>query len=235
VNGQRALLVEDSPEFVTVVTRLLEQLGFAVVVARDGDRAVTLARSEHPDLIVLDVTLPDIDGFEVCRKVREFTDAYVLMVTARHEELDKVVGFSVGADDYVTKPFSARELTARIKAMGRRPRQPADPELRDFGRLRVDPRAREVSLGGDAVDLTKIEFDILDLLSGSPRQTFTRRQLLEQVWGGSWFGDDHVIDVHVGNLRRKLGESATTPLHIRTVRGVGYRFDPGRTGTARRP
>jgi len=227
VSGQRALLVEDSPEFVTVVTRLLEQLGFAVSVARDGDRAVTLARAEHPDLIVLDVTLPDTDGFEVCRKLREFTDAYVLMVTARQEELDKVVGFSVGADDYVTKPFSGRELTARIKAMTRRPRLPTTPEQRDFGRLGVDPRAREVTLDGRPVDLTKIEFDILDLLSGSPRQTFTRRQVLEQVWGGSWFGDDHVIDVHVGNLRKKLGESATTPRHIRTVRGVGYRFDPG--------
>ena len=227
MSGQRALLVEDSPEFVTVVTRLLEQLGFAVSVARDGDRAVTLARAEHPDLIVLDVTLPDTDGFEVCRKLREFTDAYVLMVTARQEELDKVVGFSVGADDYVTKPFSGRELTARIKAMTRRPRLPTTPEQRDFGRLGVDPRAREVTLDGRPVDLTKIEFDILDLLSGSPRQTFTRRQVLEQVWGGSWFGDDHVIDVHVGNLRKKLGESATTPRHIRTVRGVGYRFDPG--------
>jgi DNA-binding response OmpR family regulator len=227
VSGQRALLVEDSPEFVTVVTRLLEQLGFAVSVARDGDRAVTLARAEQPDLIVLDVTLPGTDGFEVCRKLREFTDAYVLMVTARQEELDKIVGFSVGADDYVTKPFSGRELTARIKAMARRPRLPATPEQRDFGRLRVDPRAREVTLDGRPVELTKIEFDILDLLSGSPRQTLTRRQVLEQVWGGSWFGDAHLIDVHVGNLRKKLGESATTPRHIRTVRGVGYRFDPG--------
>jgi len=227
VNGQRALLVEDSPEFVAVVTRLLEQLGFAVSVARDGGRAVALARAEQPDLIVLDVTLPDIDGFEVCRKLREFTDAYVLMVTARQDEVDKVVGFSVGADDYVTKPFSGRELAARIKAMARRPRQPATPDLRDFGRLRVDPNAREVTLDGHTLDVTKIEFDILDLLSARPRQIFTRRQVLERVWGGSWFGDDHVIDVHVGNLRRKLGESATSPHHIRTVRGVGYRFDPG--------
>jgi DNA-binding response OmpR family regulator len=226
VAGQRALLVEDSPEFVAVVSGLLEQIGFAVSVAGDGDRAVALARAERPDLIVLDVTLPDVDGFEVCRKLREFTDAYVLMVTARHDELDKVVGFSVGADDYVTKPFSGRELTARIKAMARRPRAPAAPELRDFGRLRIDPLAREVILDGRPVDLTKIEFDIVDLLSASPRQTFTRRQLLEQVWGGTWFGDDHVIDVHVGNLRKKLGESATAPRHIRTVRGVGYRFDP---------
>jgi len=227
VGGQRALLVEDSPEFVLVVKRLLEQAGFDVAVARDGGRALDRARERQPDLVVLDVTLPGMDGFEVCRKLREFTDAYVLMVTARDEEVDKVVGFSVGADDYVTKPFSGRELSARIKAMGRRPRTPPGPTLRDFGRLRIDPAAREAVLEGRLLELTKIEFDVLDLLSGSPRQTFTRRQLLEQVWGGSWFGDDHVIDVHVGNLRKKLGESATTPRHIRTVRGVGYRFDPG--------
>jgi DNA-binding response OmpR family regulator len=226
VGGQRALLVEDSPEFVLVVKRLLEQAGFDVAVARDGGRALDLARERKPDLVVLDVTLPGMDGFEVCRKLREFTDAYVLMVTARDEEVDKVVGFSVGADDYVTKPFSGRELSARIKAMGRRPRTPPGPTLRDFGRLRIDPAAREAVLEGRLLELTKIEFDVLDLLSGSPRQTFTRRQLLEQVWGGSWFGDDHVIDVHMGNLRRKLGESAAHQRLVRTVRGVGYRFDP---------
>ena len=226
MGGQRALLVEDSPEFVLVVKRLLEQAGFDVAVARDGGRALDLARERKPDLVVLDVTLPGMDGFEVCRKLREFTDAYVLMVTARDEEVDKVVGFSVGADDYVTKPFSGRELSARIKAMGRRPRTPPGPTLRDFGRLRIDPAAREAVLEGRLLELTKIEFDVLDLLSGSPRQTFTRRQLLEQVWGGSWFGDDHVIDVHMGNLRRKLGESAAHQRLVRTVRGVGYRFDP---------
>jgi DNA-binding response OmpR family regulator len=132
---------------------------------------------------------------------------------------------SVGADDYVTKPFSARELSARIKAMRRRPRLPEQPDLRHFGDLTVDPGAREVRLHGNLISLTKIEFDILDLLSGSPRRIFTREQLLEQIWG-EWFGDDHVIEVHVGKLRKKLGESAASPRHIRTLRGVGYRFEP---------
>ena len=224
----KALLVEDAPEFVMLCQRMLENEGFAVSVARDGERGVALARSDHPELVLLDITLPGIDGFEVCRRIREFTDAYVIMVTGRDEEVDKVVGLAVGADDYVTKPFSARELSARINAMRRRPRQPQAPDLRPFGDLVVDPMAREVTLQGQPVELTKIEFDLLELLSGSPRRTFTRQQLLETVWGGGgdWYGDDHVIDVHMGNLRRKLGESASQQRHIRTVRGVGYRFDP---------
>jgi DNA-binding response OmpR family regulator len=147
------------------------------------------------------------------------------MVTARDEEVDKIVGLTVGADDYVTKPFSPRELAARIRAMRRRPRVPAQREARDFGRLVIDPVAREVIVDGDTVDLTKIEFDILDLLSSSPRRTFTREQLLQHVWG-DWFGDDHVIEVHMGKLRRKIGETAAEPRHIRTLRGVGYRFEP---------
>ena len=222
----KALLVEDTAEFVVLCTRMLENEGYAVSVAEDGERGVELARTERPELVLLDITLPGIDGFEVCRRIRGFTDAYVIMVTARDDEVDKIVGLSVGADDYVTKPFSARELSARISAMRRRPRAPQTPALRDFGRLRVDPVAREVTLDGSDVDLTKIEFDILELLSGSPRRTFTREQLLEAVWGGTWFGDDHVIDVHLGNLRKKIGESAGEQRHIRTIRGVGYRFDP---------
>jgi DNA-binding response OmpR family regulator len=226
VSRPKALLVEDTPEFVVLCQRMLENEGFAVTVARDGERGVALARSERPELMLLDITLPGIDGFEVCRKIREFTDAYVVMVTSRDEELDKVVGLTVGADDYVTKPFSARELSARIGAMRRRPRVPEQPDVRDFGQLVVDPVAREAMLDGAEVDLTKIEFDLLELLSGSPRRTFTREQLLNTVWGGEWFGDDHVIDVHMGNLRKKIGESASTQRHVKTVRGVGYRFDP---------
>ncbi|HET9944394.1 MAG TPA: response regulator transcription factor [Actinomycetes bacterium] len=221
----RALLVEDTPEFVLLCTRLLEREGFTVSVAGDGETGVELARTERPELVLLDITLPGIDGFEVCRRIREFSDAYVLMVTSRDEEIDKVVGLSVGADDYVTKPFSSREVSARIAAMRRRPRVTAEPAVRDFGRLRVDPVAREAYLDGELLTLTKIEFDLLDLLSASPRRTFTRAQVLELVWGGSWFGDDHVIDVHLGNLRKKLGESASQQRHIKTVRGVGYRFD----------
>ena len=224
----RALLVEDSPEFVLLCKHLLEKEGFDVLVASDGSRAVELARKERPELAVLDLGLPDLDGLEVCRRIRQFTDAYVVIVTGRSDEVDKIVGLSVGADDYVTKPFSPRELAARIQAMRRRPRGggSAEPVAREFGAVRIDPVVREVTADGTLVDLTKIEFDLLDLLSSSPRRTFTRNQLLEAVWGDNWFGDDHIIDVHVGNLRRKLGESASSPRHIRTVRGVGYRFEP---------
>ncbi len=225
VTKPKALLVEDTAEFVLICQRMLETEGFTVSVARDGERGVALARSERPELVLLDITLPGMDGFEVCRRIREFTDAYVMMVTARTDELDKVIGLTVGADDYVTKPFSARELSARIGAMRRRPRVPEQPDVRDFGALVVDPMAREVRIDGELLELTKIEFDLLELLSGSPRRTFTRDQLLTEVWGGDWYGDDHVIDVHMGNLRKKLGESATEQRHVKTVRGVGYRFD----------
>ena len=219
-------MVEDTTEFVMLCQHMLEGEGFSVSVAKDGERGVALARSERPELVLLDITLPGMDGFEVCRRIREFSDAYVLMVTARNGEVDKIVGLTVGADDYVTKPFSSRELSARIGAMRRRPRQTEQPELRDFGDVRVDPSAREVRVGDELVELTKIEFDLLDLLSGSPRRTFTRDQLLTTIWGGGWYGDDHVIDVHMGNLRKKLGETASQQRHVRTVRGVGYRFDP---------
>jgi DNA-binding response OmpR family regulator len=222
----RALLVEDSPEFVLLCKHLLEKEGFDVTVATDGARAIELAHENPPELAVLDLGLPDVDGVEVCRRIRQFTDAYIVMVTGRDHEVDKIVGLSVGADDYVTKPFSPRELSARIQAMRRRPRGASTAGVREHGALRIDPVVREVTVSGASVELTKIEFDLLDLLSSSPRRTFTRNQLLEDVWGDNWYGDDHIIDVHVGNLRRKLGESASTARHIRTVRGVGYRFEP---------
>ena len=226
----RALVVEDSPEFILLCQHLLEREGFDVIVATDGKQAVDRAQKDRPDLAILDLGLPDLDGIEVCRQIRLFTDAYIVMVTGRADELDKVVGLSVGADDYVTKPFSPRELAARIQAMRRRPRSGtpsgAASQVREYGSLRIDPDVREVTRDGVVLDLTKIEFGILDLLSSAPRRTFTRGQLLEDVWGDNWYGDDHIIDVHVGNLRKKLGESASTPRHIKTLRGVGYRFEP---------
>ena len=225
----RALVVEDSPEFMLLCQHLLEREGFDVVVATDGRGAVEQAQKERPEIAILDLGLPDVDGIEVCRQIRLFTDAYIVMVTGRTDEVDKVVGLSVGADDYVTKPFSPRELAARIQAMRRRPRTSAatpSTSIREYGALRIDPDVREVTLDGQVLELTKIEFGILDLLSSAPRRTFTRGQLLEDVWGDNWYGDDHIIDVHVGNLRKKLGESASSPRHIRTLRGVGYRFEP---------
>jgi DNA-binding response OmpR family regulator len=225
----RALVVEDSPEFLLLCRHLLEKEGFDVVVATSGERAVELAMQERPELAILDLGLPDVDGIEVCRRIRQFTDAYIVIVTGRSDEVDKIVGLSVGADDYVTKPYSPRELAARVQAMRRRPRGPAEPvetPAREYGSLRIDTLVREVTMAGAVLDLTKIEFGILDLLSSSPRRTFTRNQLLEDVWGDNWYGDDHIIDVHVGNLRKKLGESASKQRHIRTLRGVGYRFEP---------
>jgi DNA-binding response OmpR family regulator len=178
-------------------------------------------------LVLLDISLPVMDGIEVCRQLRQFSDAYVIMLTSRDEEFDRVLGLAVGADDYVTKPFSARELSMRIKAMQRRPRRPAAiVDLRDYGNLKIDGSAREVFVDGARVDLTRIEFDLLDVLSSAPRRALGRRTLLERVWGNDWFGDDHVVDVHLANLRRKIGEPATHPRNIKTVRGIGYRFDP---------
>lgn len=221
----KALLVEDTAEFAMLGTNLLEREGYDVRQVTDGESAVVTARELMPELVLLDVTLPGIDGFEVCRLIREFSDAYVIMVTARTDEIDRVVGLTVGADDYVTKPFSARELAARISAMRRRPRQGPDPDIRDFAGLRIDTGAREVFMAGAPVALTRIEYELLERLSSAPRRSFSRVQLLDSVWGGEWYGDSHAVDVHMANLRKKLGESGGSPRFIHTVRGVGFRFE----------
>jgi DNA-binding response OmpR family regulator len=223
---RRALVVDDELPLVALVTSYLEREGFEVSSATDGERAVELARELAPDVIVLDLMLPGIDGIEACRRIRAFSDPYIVMLTARAEEVDKIVGLSTGADDYVTKPFSPGELMARIRAMLRRPRGAvsASGRVRGFDDLTIDPDAREVLKGGVPIELTRLEFDLLDVLSESPRVAFTRRQLLERVWGENWFGDDHLIDVHIANLRRKLGDRPGAPRYIRTVRGVGYRM-----------
>jgi DNA-binding response OmpR family regulator len=229
----RALVVDDAPELQSVVIAVLEQEGYAVEATASGRDGVERARRGAPELIVLDLSLPDLDGVEVCRAIRAFSDAYVVMLTARDEEVDKLIGLSVGADDYMTKPFSARELAARVRALRRRPRAgvagPADsPAARRFGELEVNAQAREVRVAGAVVELTKIEFDLLDALSERPGAVLTRDLLLERVWGPTWFGDDHVVAVHVSKLREKLGDRRREPPWIRTVRGVGYRFDAGR-------
>ena len=226
----RALVVDDEAPLVRLVTSYLERDGFQVQAAGDGERAVELAKTWAPEVIVLDLMLPGTDGIEACRRIRTFSDAYVVMLTARAEEIDKLVGLGVGADDYLTKPFSPRELVARIRAMLRRPRAggvQAAPPPRRFGDLEVDPAAREVHRAGRPVELTRLEFDLLDALSERPRVVLGRRQLLERVWGPDWYGDDHVVDVHIANLRRKLADDPRAPRHILTVRGVGYRMGPG--------
>lgn len=230
----RALIIEDAPEIAELVRTVLEQEAFDVKVCADGDAGLAAARDRAPDVVVLDVTLPGIDGIEVCRQLRTFSDAYVVMLTGRAEETDRLVGLAVGADDYVTKPFSPKELVARIRAMLRRPRAGApagagapDDGIRRFGDLTIDVGAREVLLDGTPVELSKLEFDILDALSEHARISLSRDQLLERVWGPNWFGDDHVIDVHVSNLRRKLGDDPRSPRFVRTVRGFGYRMGDG--------
>ena len=184
----------------------------------------------RPDLIVLDLMLPGFDGIEVCRQVRTFSDCYIIMLTARDDEVDKVVGLSVGADDYVVKPFSPRELVARTKALLRRPRtmdtenptSESDTDTITLRQLRIEPLARHASSGAVALELTRTEFDLLTTLCRNPRQVLSRRQLIDTVWGREWFGDEHLVDVHIGHLRRKLNDDAAEPEWIRTVRGVGY-------------
>ncbi len=222
------LVVDDEIALARVVAGYLEREGFSVVQAHDGPTAVALARSALPDLIVLDVMLPGFDGVEVCRQVRQFTDAYIIMLTARDEEVDKVVGLSVGADDYLVKPFSPRELIARVRAMLRRPRVvPASPSVTTLGDLVVDDESRTVTVAGSWVELTRTEFDLLATMAARPRLAFSRRQLIDAVWGADWYGDEHLVDVHVGHLRRKLGDDASEPRYVRTVRGVGYGMGPG--------
>ena len=227
--GLRALVVDDEPPLVKVVCSYLEREGFEVATAGDGEQAVALARELDPDVIVLDLMLPGIDGIEACRQIRAFSDAYIVMLTARVEEIDRIVGLSTCADDYVTKPFSPGELMARVRAMLRRPRASREQAggVRRFGELEIDPAAREVRRGGEPVELTKIEFDLLDALSGDPSVVFSRERLLERVWGAEWFGDDHVVDVHIANVRAKLGDDPRAPRYLRTIRGVGYRMGDG--------
>lgn len=222
----RVLVVEDEPDLAAVIAAYLQDEAFDVDIAGTGPQAVTMAKDLHPDLIVLDIMLPGFDGLEVCRRIRTFTDCYVIMLTARDDEIDKVIGLSMGADDYLVKPFSPRELTARIRAMLRRPRtlgaESSGLHARMFGALRLDPDARKVWIDHVELDLTRTEFDLLEALTTAPKRAFTRRQLIDAVWGGEWYGDEHIVDVHVGHLRKKLDDDPGSPRYIRTVRGIGY-------------
>ncbi|WP_083736756.1 response regulator transcription factor [Mycobacterium sp. MS1601] len=228
--GYRALVVDDEMPLADVVASYLEREHFEAVVAGDGLEAVAVARELDPDVVVLDIGLPGIDGLEVCRQLRTFSDAYVVMLTARDTEIDTLLGLTVGADDYITKPFSPRELVARIRAMLRRPRvlrspaEPASTPPRRFGALSIDLDAREVRVDDEPILLTRTEFDILEALSSRPGKVMGRRQLLEIVRDGPWVGNEHLVDVHIGHLRRKLGDDASRPRFITTVRGVGYRM-----------
>lgn len=231
--GFRALVVDDEAPLAEVVASYLEREHFEVTVSHTGAHALAVAREVDPDVVVLDLGLPGIDGLEVCRQLRTFSDAYVVMLTARGTEFDTVVGLSVGADDYVTKPFSPRELVARIRAMLRRPRTVGAPATaaipaRVFGPLSIDVDSRQVFLAGTLIALTRTEFDILAALSSRPGVVWSRRQLIDTVWGEPWVGSDHLVDVHVGHVRHKLGDDPADPRFVFTVRGVGYRMGTGR-------
>lgn len=223
------LVADDEARIRDIVRGYLEAEGFDVVSAGDGEEALRLARERKPDVVVLDVMMPGLDGVEVLRRLRSESDVYVIMLTARSDEVDKLVGLSVGADDYVTKPFSPRELVARIRAVLRRTRvteASGASECLEFEELTIDTARREVTRGGERVDLSALEFDLLVALAGAPGRVFTRGQLLQQVWGWDFYGDERVVDVHIRSIRRALGDSADAPELIGTVRGVGYKFLP---------
>lgn len=226
VMQEHVLVVEDAPEFQHLHRESLSKAGYRVSVAGTGERALEIARSVDPAVIILDVVLPDADGMDLCAQFRRFTNAYIIMVTSRTDEVDKLVGLAAGADDYVTKPFSNRELVARVGVLLRRPRelQGSESTIRELGDLTVDSAAREVTVDGEVCALTKIEFDILDALTIDTNAVRSRQSLLEHVWGPNWVGDTHVIDVHLANLRKKIDRNGVK--HIKTVRGVGYRFTP---------
>lgn len=230
----RVLVVDDERALAQMVDSFLTRAGYDVTQAHTGPEGLELARSLDPDVVVLDLGLPGLDGLEVCRQIRTFSDCYVLMLTARGDEVDRVVGLSVGADDYITKPFSVRELVARIQAVLRRPRRTggtgeATPpaETRVFGDLTLDVEGREVTISGEPIELTRTEFDVLAVLSARPTMVFSRRQILDEVWDPGWVGDEHIVDVHVAHLRRKLGDDPAEPRFVTTVRGVGYRMGRG--------
>ena len=226
-NETRVLVVDDEPSIREIVRAFLEKDGMTVIEAADGPSAVELARTGAPEVVVLDVMLPGFDGLEVLRRIRTFSDPYVLLLTARNEEVDRIVGLTVGADDYLTKPFSPGELVARVHALLRRGRTkpgPVDGSVMRAADLVIDPRRRTVSRAGLPVDLTVLEFDLLAALARDPGVVLTREQLLDAVWGIDFFGDDHVLDVHVANLRHKLSDDPARPRYVETVRGVGFRF-----------
>lgn len=221
----KVLVVDDEVPLTGVVGSYLEREGFDVAVAHTGPDAVDRARADSPVLIVLDIMLPGFDGIEACRQIRQFSDAYIIMLTARDEEMDKVLGLSMGADDYLVKPFSPRELIARVRAMLRRPRAGSNndtTELYTIGTLTMDARGRNLTLDGEEIELTRTEFDLLAAMMAHPRALLTRRKLIDAVWGPGWYGDEHVVDVHIGHVREKIGDAAAEPRFIRTVRGVGY-------------
>lgn len=249
-----ALIIEDDADVRQLLVMTLGMNGFTTIEAGSGREGVALVRGRRPDLVTLDLNLPDIDGVEVCRQIRPLTDAYIIMITARQDEIDRLIGLEIGADDFVVKPFSPREVGARVNAMFRRPRNAASAEpqqagtvdaapvgspaagvtpapepvegLLVHGPIEIDTEGRIAMLDGAELPLTRIEFDLLATLVSGPRRVWQRETLLAKIWGDGWVNDQHLVEVHIRNLRKKLNEDTKAPRFIRTVRGVGYRMIP---------
>jgi two-component system alkaline phosphatase synthesis response regulator PhoP len=224
MSPEKVLVIDDEDKILNLVTSYLERDGYQVETARDGKVGLEKARTYHPDVIILDIMLPGLDGLEVLSQIRRDSAVYVIMLTAKAEETDKIVGLSMGADDYLTKPFSPRELSARVKAALRRlnlsDQVPVKSTL-SFQNIEIDPGSRIVRVHDQEVELTAMEFDLLAALAEYPGLVLSREQLLEKVWGHDYYGELRVVDVHIGHIRQKLGDDR----FISTVRGVGYRFE----------
>lgn len=223
---KKILIVDDEPQIVELLDSYLSKEGYAVATAADGEAALTAAEHENPDLILLDLMLPKINGYEVCKQLRAKTNTPIIMLTARDEEPDKIVGLELGADDYITKPFSPREVVARVRAVLRRT-EPESSEARVIrvGGLEIDSIRHEVRKDGKTIDLTPTEFKLLETLADSPRRVFTRLQLVEEIQGYSFEGYERTIDAHIKNLRQKIEDDPKNPRLVGTVYGVGYRFE----------
>jgi DNA-binding response OmpR family regulator len=239
MNHMKILIIEDEANIAQVLRLYLEQADYSVLTASDGVAGLELHAREHPDLIILDLMLPTMDGMEVCRRVRAWANTPILMLTARQGEEDRITGLDLGADDYLVKPFSPREVVSRVKAILRRSTstppliageggseaEPENPrEHLRFENLYINVPARRVEVGGQSITLTAKEFDLLMTLASSPDRVFTRESLLNQIWGYSYLGDGRTVDVHVGTLRKKLEAVCNDPHYIQTVWGVGYKF-----------
>ncbi|MFA5800912.1 MAG: response regulator transcription factor [Thermoleophilia bacterium] len=228
MTARKILVVDDETAVRSLVSSYLKREGYQVSEASDGVQALRKARTEHPDLIVLDLMLPEIDGLEICRVLRAESDSFILMLTAKTEEADKLLGLGMGADDYITKPFSPRELVARVKAILRRGAHEtaSDAAVIRSGSIEIDSNRHIAKINDRELDLTAREFDILKQLAARPGMVFSREQLLEMVWGYSYYGDPRVVDVHVAKLRKKMEKDPASPEIIITVRGVGYKLVP---------
>jgi DNA-binding response OmpR family regulator len=229
MSNQSILVVEDEPSIAEVVSLYLRRAGYQVRVAADGERALQALEAQLPDLVVLDIMLPKVDGFGLTRWLRDRSDVPIIILTARRDEVDRIAGLELGADDYVVKPFSPQELVSRVRAVLRRTQRAQQPEVEKalvFGELSIDPQTRLVKVQEQEISLTAREFDLLWLLACHPRQVFTRQQLLERIWGISEYIDPSTVTVHIRRLREKLERDPSNPEHLQTLWGVGYKFEP---------